>query len=88
MGLSPTIPDDRVDAHVDDVPMQAVVTRAEAARLLKVSMQTIDRALIAGHLQKAEWPGRRVGIVRSSLERFLKPATSSGVIGGATDTER
>ena len=64
---------DITDERADELP--PVVTRAEAARLLAVSMQTVDRALLAGHLQRAAWPGRRVGIVRSSVERFLRAPT-------------
>ena len=60
---TPQVPD------LDTLP--ALLTRAEAASALRVSLRTLDRMIRAGRLPILTGLGRCPRIARSALERLL-----------------
>lgn len=61
------------------------VSRPEAAKLLGISVPTLDRRLRYGELPSVKIGGRRL-IPRDAIERALQPTLSSLLSGPKTKT--
>ena len=57
-------------------PSPTVLTKAEAAQLLRISESTVDRLIRRGHLHRLIGI-RRILIARADVERFIAKANES-----------
>jgi excisionase family DNA binding protein len=63
-------------------PEQVCVTRLELARLLQVSLRTVDRMIASGEIPVRRVRGRAVRFLRSDVEQYLNGG-SAAINGGA-----
>ncbi|MBA2127567.1 hypothetical protein DLM45_15250 [Hyphomicrobium methylovorum] len=61
-------------------PLPEHVTRAEAAKVLRLSLRQVDRLAKSGDLKKTKLGARRSGFERNDFERYLA-ATGNGSTG-------
>ena len=58
-------------------PAEACVTRFEVARLLRVSVRTVDRMIAAGELPRRRVRDKTVRFLRADVERYLNGANDA-----------
>ena len=63
-------------SHAAELPNAAILTKQEAAALLRVTPRYLERQIRAGRLRACKPTGKLVRILRRDLEAFLESGAS------------